>query len=414
MVAPTDGMTITENTMLAPGVYVLPHGITIAADHVTLDGSGALILGAGRKGRGVTIKGREGVTIRNLRVQEYAHGIYAEDCRDLTITECRITSTTEVAPSTIFLDIWLPAEQAYGGGILLHRVRDSRILNNDVQHQMVGLLTYDCAGLTVNHNVANYCSGFGFHLYSTSDSRFEENTADFCCRYQPRGERVGHMGADATGFLIVAGSCRNLFRRNNARLGGDGFFVAGLNPRFELRPCNDNLFEENDGSYSPNIAFEATFCAGNIFRSNIANACNYGFWLGFSSENVIEDNQINQNRQAGIAVENGYGFKVQRNQFHGNEHGLMLWSKRIPSFDRVVPKNNTSYEWRIENNVFAHNRRAIRIAADQDHGIRPYTPDGSAPHPHDHTVRNNQFQGNVQVFDLVNAERTAIEDNVES
>lgn len=414
-VEPTDGMLITQNTKLKPGVYVLPRGITVAADGVTLDGNGALILGNDRTGSGVTVDGHDNVTVKNLRVQAFYHGIAARHCRRLTVSGCRVTSTAEVPQSTIFLDIWLDAGHAYGGGIFLHDVVDSRVVENDLQHQMNGLLTYDCRDLLVRGNVANYCSGFGIHLYGTRNSRFEENTADFCCRYQPRGPRTGHMGADATGFLIVHGACNNVFRRNNARMGGDGFFLAGLTPQGEHLGCNDNLFEENDGSYSPNIAFEATFSSGNVYRDNVANACNYGFWMGFSSYSTIENNQIEGNRQAGIGTENGFDFDVRGNTFRDNAHGVLLWSKYIPAFAEAVPENDTSYDWRIEGNTFDGNRKAIRIAADQDHGIRPLDPSGrwgqSAPRPHDHSVRKNAFTGNVTGIELVDAEATTIEDN---
>ena len=414
-VEPTDGMIITQNTVFEPGIYVLPRGITIAADGVTVNGNGALLMGHERAGSGITVEGHDNVTLKNLCVQEFYHGIAACHCRKLTITGCRITSTAEVPASTVFLDIWLDADHAYGGGILLHDVVDGRVVENDFQHQMNGLLTYNCRDLLVRGNRANYCSGFGFHLYGTNDSHFEDNMADFCCRYQPRGPRTGHMGADAAGFLIVHGACGNTFRRNDARMGGDGFFLAGLTPQGEHVGCNDNLFEKNDGSYSPNIAFEATFSSGNVYRDNIANACNYGFWLGFSSRGVIENNQITGNRQAGIGTENGFGFEVRDNTFRDNAHGVLLWSKHIPQFAQAVPDNDTSHHWIIEGNTFAGNRKAIRIAADQDHGTRPLDPSGKwgrpAPCPRDHVVRGNTIEGSVIGVELVGAESSTLEDN---
>jgi len=414
-VEPADGMIITQDTVFTPGVYVLPHGITVAAGGVTLDGNGAHIIGHERTGSGITVTGCDHVTLKNLHIQEYYHGIAARRCRNLTITGCRITSTAEVPANTIFLDIWLDADHAYGGGILLCDVAESHVLGNDLQHQMNGLLTYTCRDLDVRDNVASYCSGFGFHLYGTSQSRFEDNTADFCCRYQPRGPRTGHMGADAAGFLIVHGACSNTFRRNNARLGGDGFFLAGLTPQGDHVGCNDNLFEENDASYSPNIAFEATFSSGNVYRANVANACNYGFWLGFSCHGVIENNQIAGNRQAGIATENGFGFAVRHNLFQANAHGVLLWSKHIPQFARAVPDNDTSYRWTIEDNTFAGNRTAIRIAADQDHGIRPLDPTGRwgqpAPRPRDHVIRRNVIEGSVTGVELTGVAATTVEAN---
>src|SRR5262245_33768465 len=203
------------------------------------------------------LKNCKNVTLKNLRLLNYYHGIYAENCQNLTITGCQVTATAEIAPSTIFLDIWQPVEQTYGGGILLWRVSHGQVDHNDLQHQMNGLLTYACDHLEVHHNLANYCSGFGFHLFETNDSRFTQNYADFCCRQFIQQRQEG-LGADAAGFLIVHRACRNVFRQNYARLGGDGFFLSGMTPEGRLADCNHNLFEENDGSYSPNNAFEAT------------------------------------------------------------------------------------------------------------------------------------------------------------
>src|SRR5579871_312556 len=304
-VTPADGMEIGADCVLAPGIYVLPRGLSIVADGVTLDGNGAVLIGQDRQGAGIRLEGRSGVTIRNVRLRDYTHGIHARRCTNLTLVGNQIASTAELPPNTVFLDIWRRPEAAYGGAILLHEVSYSLVAGNDLQHQQSGLLTYHCARLTVRGNQAGYNSGYGFHLFGTSDSLFEENSADYCCRFEPRegGRHYGHVGADATGFLAVYHSCRNTFRRNTARLGGDGFFLAGLTPDGEKAGCNDNLFEENDASLSPNIAFEATFCRGNRFRNNFADRCNYGFWLGFSWDTTIESNRILLNRQAGIAVE---------------------------------------------------------------------------------------------------------------
>lgn len=413
MIVPTNGMVIMEDTTFAPGVYHLPDGIVIGADHVVLDGGGALLIGSGRTGRGITMKGRTGVQIRNVCLTEYYHGIYAHKCQNLKLEACRVSSTAEIESNTIFLDIWLKPEESYGGGIFLWEVVDSEITGNDLQHQMNGLLTYHCKNLCVRENVANYCSGYGFHLYATSESLFEDNYADFCCRYHPRGERYGHMGADATGFLVVYCSCRNVFRRNYARLGGDGFFIAGLTPQMEPAGCDENLFEENDGSYSPNIAFEATFCRGNIFRDNFANYCNYGFWLGFSRETIIENNRMVHNRQAGIAVENGYGFQVRGNTFQACGHGILLWTHHVPEFKEIYPENDTSRDWEIVENKFVRNGKAVRIAWEQDHGIRPLPDDTPhAPRPHHHTIRKNEMQENRVGVELVNADYTVIEENI--
>ena len=417
LIIPTDGMVLKTSAGLQPGVYHLPNGLVIGADGITLDGGGAMLVGSNHEGVGVRLAGRSNVTIKNLRIRDFHHGIHARDGGALTISNNQITSTAEVPPNTIFLDIWRGPEDAYGGAILLWNVSKSTVADNRIQHQQNGLLTYFCRRLTVRANQANYNSGFGIHLYHTCDSLFEENSADYCCRFEPRegGRHYGHMGADAAGFLAVHASCRNTFRRNTARLGGDGFFLAGLSPEGEKLGCDENLFEENDGSLSPNIAFEATFCRGNIFRGNYADRSNYGFWLGFSWDTVLEDNRMVMNRQAGIAVENGHGMTVRGNTFQANGHGILLWSRHVEKFAEQYPGSLTSYDWSVEGNNITRNGKGIRIAADQDHGIRPLEENAAAgahTRPRDHRIRKNDIQDNRVGIELYRVDATVVEENI--
>src|SRR5438067_13035844 len=110
LVKPVDGMEIREDTRFAPGTYYIPNGISIASGGVTLDGNGTILIGNGRKGAGLRIDGQKGASVSNLYLREYFHGIRAENCTNLSIRGCGITSTDEVAPNTIFLDIWLGPE----------------------------------------------------------------------------------------------------------------------------------------------------------------------------------------------------------------------------------------------------------------------------------------------------------------
>jgi parallel beta-helix repeat protein len=426
-------MVLHEDAVLEPGIYHLPFGITIAKPGVTLDGNGATIIGSSRQDSGVTVEA-DNVTVKNLKVREYYHGIRAEGVSGLTLQGNQIQGTAEIRPNTIFLDIWRTADDSYGGAMMLNDVRDSLVEDNDLQHNMNGLLSYSCTNLTVRQNQANYCSGYGIHLHGTSDSVFEENSCDYCCRFEPRegGIHYGHMGADATGFLIVHGSCRNKFLRNTARLGGDGFFVAGLGPNGEKAGCDENLFEENDASLSPNIAFECTFSRGNVFRNNFADRCNFGFWLGWSWDTVVEGNRMVMNRQAGIAVENGRDFVVRGNTFQANGHGILAWSHESEKWIREFPEHCTSHDWLIEENTMTRNGKAIRIAADQDHGIRraganpgPAVAivDGEAvdrggaarsdaSRPHSFTIRKNDIQDNAVGIELVRADGVRILENI--
>ena len=84
----------------------------------TLDGNGATLIGDGRNQTGIAVNGRKNVTIRNVTLREYKHGILVRDSRGVGLTNNRISATGEVPANTVFLDIWLPGEKAYGGAII--------------------------------------------------------------------------------------------------------------------------------------------------------------------------------------------------------------------------------------------------------------------------------------------------------
>jgi parallel beta-helix repeat protein len=405
-----NGLTINRATTLEPKVYLLPEGITIDSDNVTLDGQGATIVGINKTGLGINVSGRKNIVIKNLRIMNFYHGMSVKNSRGIEIHNCTITSTAEISANTLFLDIWKPAAHSYGGAIFLEQVTDAKIHDNDLQHQMNGLLSYQCKKLAVMNNIASYCSGFGFHLYETSDSTFANNYADYCCRYH-RHAAGSHLGADAAGFLIVFKSCNNVFQKNHARLGGDGFFLAGLTPDGIDVGCNHNLFEENDASYSPNNAFEGVFSRGNIYQGNKANDSNYGFWLGFSSDCTLRDNQIYNNRQAGIAVENGIGFRIIENDIQNNAHGILIWTRLYDFLKRVPNINETSRDWLIERNRLFQNKKAIRIAANQDHGIRSLDGERAPVAPSNHVIQNNEIRGNIVGIELEKVRDTQFDQN---
>src|SRR5688572_23581930 len=102
LITPTDGLTITADTTFAPGVYHFPQGITIAADNITLNGNGALLIGRTHTSRGVTLENHHNVTLNTLPLQGYYHGLYAHRCRQLTITNCHIRDTAELPANSRF------------------------------------------------------------------------------------------------------------------------------------------------------------------------------------------------------------------------------------------------------------------------------------------------------------------------
>jgi parallel beta-helix repeat protein len=376
LVTPEDGMVIERDTTLQPGIYYLPNGLFIAEDNVTLDGNGALIIGKDFNGRGVRVNQRLGVTVKNIRVERFYHGIWINASANVRVEHCHVTRTHELPSPDTFLDVWLPRDEAYGGGIFLSGVKDSFVTNNDVQHQQSGIMLYGCNNVEVTRNNASFNSGYGMLLFESSQNLVEDNVADFCCRVyasNPNSDTYDN-GADAAALVMMCNSSQNIVRRNRLRSGGDGVFLGGFHKDQVKVPCNDNLFELNDGSYSPNIAFEATFSQCNVFRNNRADNCAYGFWLGWSSETTVQGNSVKGNRIAGVAIEHGHHNTIGSNAFERNGTGVQLWvnsdgNRGSGLFRQFFPDCAESYETEVSGNSFTHNDFAVRGWTE-----RPSTP----------------------------------------
>ncbi len=384
-IIPTDGMTITQDTTFEPGVYVLPHGIRIEADGVTLNGQGVTIVSAAHEGVGVYAQGRSNINVRGLSISGFYHGIRLDHCTQVTIEDVTVRNTQEIAGIETFLYLWQALDVAYGGAILLHDVCGGSVRHCDLQHQMNGLQLYGCSDLTVERVNASFNSGWGIYLSATDDSAIHDNQLDFCNRLFRRPEDGSvRVEADAAGIVLVNGSSRNQLLRNSCLCGGDGIFIAGYRHPGDIQPCNDNLFEANDCRLSPNNAIESTFSKGNIFRRNDCSRSNYGFWMGFSWDNVIEDNTIEFNRWAGIAAEHAHGFSIRNNRIRQNGDGVRLWTRGggvLPYW----PGYEVSYDITLEDNLIESNTI----------GFAGYTGDEIADQScHDYHLRNNTFSDN--------------------
>jgi len=423
-ITPTDGMTITESVRLAPGVYDLPHGITLAGDDITLEGPGALLVGREHTGVGVHAGDCQNVTIRDLAISGYYHGVRADQCQNLTLRNLRIRDTFEIEGIETFLYLWTPIEEVYGAAILLHEVQGGTVRGCDVQHQMNGLLLYSVSELTVEHNNASFNSGWGVYLSHSSDNVIQNNQLDFCNRVFRRADGSVRVEADSAGIVLVYHSSRNKFLRNSCLCGGDGIFVAGYDHKGHQGPCNDNLFEENDCRLSPNNAIESTFSRGNVFRRNDCSRSNYGLWMGYSWDNVIEDNLVEFNRWVGIAVEHGHDFVIRDNKIRLNGEGIRLWTRGGPVVQHW-PGHEVSYNFAIEDNLIEGNRVGFvgdtgeeTPAQDSHHftlthnTIRDNRIGVQLGRVRDSAVVGNRFEGNVaQAVRLAGAPGVTLENN---
>lgn len=327
-------MIITEDVIFEPGEYVFSNskGIVIAADHITIDGNGAVIRGRGKPGNihtydgtGVSCNGYCGVTVKNLSVYGFKTGMKVSNGSDWVI-DCNDFSDNYTDPDYGWGD-----GEPYGA-LFLERVSASIISRNIGNRVWNGLyLRYANRNKVVSNTFAN-CTNVCLKLWGSSGNEIDSNVMNYGIRIDP-----GEVHArDSTSVLIESGSNDNRIRNNDFTYGGDGVFIRSLNGYVST----GNYFENNDASYANNNAWEV-WDPGNVFVRNKGNHSSYGFWLGGSCRAVLIENEAAYNGlrianapekfgNAGIAVVNGSSshFTMRRNRIHHNKSvGLAIGYK---------------------------------------------------------------------------------------
>ncbi len=362
-VAVTDGLIIKGDTVLKPGTYTVDDVqsdgvIQIAADNITLDGTGVVIQGTGFRGFGIHMNGHSGLTLRNFTIRGFTYGIWIENASHVTIENNDVSSNLKDT-RTGFLDIGCGG--CYGGGLLLRNVTGSTVSGNTLTDQSTGLELIGGGGNEVagnllstgpdgNESRQNSC--WGLRLEGSTDNQVHDNTADFVDR-----ERYGLSSGDSAGILLVAGANRNQIVHNSITHSGDGFFLGNSC----ARASNDNLVSGNDGSFSPHNAFEATFSSGNVFDHNKADHSDYGFWLGYSHDSRVTGNEIAANASMGIAIEHGHGNEIDHDTITQNPLGIRLWAADTTCLFADCGATCPSADYNLHDNTVTLNTTGLWI-----------------------------------------------------
>lgn len=345
------GIGVTESVRIRPGRYRVadPDGrgvLRVKTDGVVIDFQGATLEAGDMKradlseaaGVGIAIDGAKNVTIRNAKIHGYFFNIQANAAPGLKLENCDVSYSRaqRIMADGMPIEIWLvlrslEAWRSYGAGIWIERSDGCTVHHCRGSGAQNGLLLADSGRSSVTECDFSFNSGFGIGLWGSSKGTVAWNRIDFVNR--PWG---GGWGGDSAALVVVNGSSDNYLVGNSMTHGGDGLFLTDrLNGGFsEQNPvkqfdgsCDRNLIVANDGSWSTANAFEGTFSFGNVYDRNIADDSSFGFWLGYSSDTLLFRNEIDRNRNDGVAIEHGHGNRIQANRFAENRGAAVsLWA----------------------------------------------------------------------------------------
>jgi parallel beta-helix repeat protein len=277
---------VVTNSLRLDANAVLKARLVVRANHITIEGNGATLVGPGQVGDpksletagvGVLIDGASDVTVRNLKARGFATGLVIRRARAVTVSDCD------------FSDNYHHPKHGWGelpprGGILLEDAHLIVLRGNRANRVWDGLHLVDADDNLVLDNDFSECSNTCAKLWHSSRNRFLQNNFSHGIRIDRAAGEV--HARDSTGVLIETGSDDNYWYRNDITHGGDGVFIRPLN---RWVSCG-NVFVENDTSYANNNCVES-WSPGNTFIRNKANHGSYGFWLGGSDHTVLIGNE---------------------------------------------------------------------------------------------------------------------------
>ncbi len=305
-------------------------------------------------GVGVRITGRS-ITIVGASIHGYKAGIHAAHSPGLTIENCnlsdnfrqRLKSTVKAEDSSDWLWPHTNDERQwldnYGAAMYIEDSDDVTVRNVTIRNGQNGILLDRVNDSRIYDNDCSFLSGWGLALWRCNRNVISRNAFDFCIRGYSHG--IYNRGQDSAGILMFEQCSENVIAENSATHCGDGVFgfagkeaLGEVNPRedqkwYERRGNNDNLLIGNDFSFAAAHGIEMTFSFGNRIFSNkmIGNAI-CGIWGGYSQDTHIAGNSFGSNGEAGygaerggVNIEHGRGNRIESNRFRTNACGVRLW-----------------------------------------------------------------------------------------
>jgi parallel beta-helix repeat protein len=370
------GTQVQGHVRICPGRYRISdsteQGIVIVASSGThLDLTGVTIesgdsLAMGFVGIGVVSRGVDGVEIHGGSIRGYRYGILLEGgsghrVHDMTLSGSRaqaLRSTPGVYDEADWLDIFRPdIFEAYGGGILLKWTDDASVTGIKANDAQNGIGLFGARRTYVAGNDVSRNSGWGIHLWRASHNVIVRNIAHHNVRCESRSYS---RGCDSAALLLRERSDSNYIAHNNLQHSGDGFFLSGHRPL--VNPSVGNIVVRNDAAFAYHNAFESTFSAGNTFIDNVADSSQYGFWLGYSSRNLVRGNRILGTTVAGIAIEHGSDIAITANTIIGGGDGIRLFARQ--------EDGERSRGYRIDDNVLAGLERGLVLEQTAQSKVR--------------------------------------------
>ena len=342
-------------TLSTPGeTYVLANNIlnvagtcfTITANDIVLDGAGFTISGD-RAGNdyGIDATGRVGLTIKNLKITDFATGIILRSgSSNNIIKDNTVESNTDIGiylvvdASNNVLTNNTVNSNLYAGIMLNANANNNQITNNVVNLNLRGIHIASSSNNNIlTNNAVNSNSNCGISLQSSSSNQLTNNKA------------ISNFDG-----ICAGSSYSNVLIGNNASSNSGGGIVIGLG--------SSNVLTSNIVNANSFAGIHLQGSTNNQLTSNVVNSNGFGIFLNLNSNNnTLRNNIANLNSLRGINIDTSSGNTIKNNAASLNlVHGIVLqsWSSNNMVKDNTVESNTDTGIYLVvdaSNNVLTNN-----------------------------------------------------------
>jgi len=298
---PTASISTVDNLTYTLTGDILFESIAVERDNIVVDGAGYKVLGTNQKDTsGISLSRRRNVTIKNMEIKWFCHGILLYKSSNSRICGNNITAN-------------------YEDGIRFNDSYNSSLTGNSVEDNGCGI----CLDLSSNNTIReNYIAGNGDGIWLrdfADDNNVYGNNIT--------ANSVSGIHLDSSSNRI---SCNNI--ANNS-VGVELMFAeipTGLN-----QIHRNNITDNWEGIYLHELTGN-----NSIHENNVSNnRC--GIQLCASSNNTISGNQIEHNEEEGIFFELSSRNVLRNNTIAGSNYNLKIWGETFSDCVNDVDASNT-------------------------------------------------------------------------
>jgi len=283
-----------------------------------------------------------------------------------------------------------------GNGISLLDSSNNRITDNNISNNGYGIYLLDSSNnrITDNNIISNNLYGI-FLLDSSNNNSITDN----------------NISNNEYGIFLVDSS--NNCIRNNIFI-NDGVVIRGNELQDYTHVIENNTvngrplyyFKDRVGGKAPEDAGQVILanCTGFLLENlNISNT--NGIIIGFSSQNIITNNNISSNNEYGILLDCSSNNSIAGNNISNNEYGIRLaYSSNNRITDNIISNNwdGISLWYSSNNNSITDNN----IISNNLYGI--FLLDSS----NNNSITDNNISNNLYGIFLLDSSNNSIRNNI--